>query len=392
MSAYFPYTPEFNGLTGQQIQKIADSQHPIKPAGAGIAIQGIVYTTAILCTAVFSLRVWVRFIRREQGRPIGIDDYLAVGGFGPYLPACALAIAGTYYGVGAPDDAVTPFMKIRAKELQLLYELIYFGSSTLTKFSIAFTILRICTKNRYRFALYGAMGTMALTAFGALIFLFSDCRPFATRWNPFLGKCWAPAPNGWFIMSYIGTSIQVATDWVVAITPFFIVRNLQMNQRKKISVCAILGLGVLASFAAIMRIAMYPQTDERYHPKDNLVKEAQLVIWSHLEGSFGIIACNLPPLKQLFKAYYRGSSERSGNQSAPLSTGGRGTQLGDLDAQGKSHMKAGSRNTWNRISEDDDTSSKHHIIRETEVRVETSSVDPREDRHDQWETDVKAIV
>lgn len=81
MSAYFPYTPEFNGLTGEQIQKIAESQPPIKPAGAGIAIQGIVYTTAILCTAVFSLRVWVRFIRREQGRPIGIDDYLAVGGF-----------------------------------------------------------------------------------------------------------------------------------------------------------------------------------------------------------------------------------------------------------------------------------------------------------------------
>ncbi|KAL7892979.1 hypothetical protein HDV63DRAFT_180088 [Trichoderma sp. SZMC 28014] len=385
MSAYFPPTPAFNGLTGEQIQQIADSQHPIKPAGAGVAIQGIVYTTAVLCTAVFSLRVWVRFIRREQGVSPGIDDYLAVGGFGPYLPACALAIAGTYYGVGAPDSAVTPFMKVRAKELQLLYELIYFGSSTLTKFSIAFTILRIATQRRYRFALFGAMGTMALTAFGALVFLFSDCRPFATRWNPFLGKCWAPAPNGWFIMSYIGTSVQVATDWVVAITPFFIVRDLQMNKRKKISVCAILGLGVLASFAAIMRIAMYPQTDERYYPKNNLVKEAQLVIWSHLEGSFGIIACNLPPLKQLFKAYYRGSSGRSGNLSAPLSTGGRGTALGDLDAQGKSHIKAGARNTWNRISEDDDTSSKHHIIRETEVRVETGSIDPREDRHDQWE-------
>lgn len=73
-------------------------------------------------------------------------------------------------------------------------------------------------------------------------------------------------------MSYIGTSVQVATDWVVAITPFFIVRDLQMNKRKKISVCAILGLGVLASFAAIMRIAMYPQTDERYYPKNNLGK------------------------------------------------------------------------------------------------------------------------
>lgn len=81
MSAYFPYTPEFNGLTGAQIQQIADSQSPIKPVGAGIAIQGVVYTTAVLCTTVFSLRVWVRFIRREQGRPIGIEDYLAVGGF-----------------------------------------------------------------------------------------------------------------------------------------------------------------------------------------------------------------------------------------------------------------------------------------------------------------------
>lgn len=47
-------------------------------------------------------------------------------------------------------------MKVRAKELQLLYELIYFGSSTLTKFSIAFTILRIATQRRYRFALFGA--------------------------------------------------------------------------------------------------------------------------------------------------------------------------------------------------------------------------------------------
>jgi hypothetical protein len=81
MSAYIPYTPEFDGLTGEQIQQIADSQPPMSPTGAGIAIQGIIYTTAILCTIVFSLRVWVRIIRREQGSAIGIDDYLAVGGF-----------------------------------------------------------------------------------------------------------------------------------------------------------------------------------------------------------------------------------------------------------------------------------------------------------------------
>jgi hypothetical protein len=43
-----------------------------------------------------------------------------------------------------------------------------------------------------------------------------------------------------------------------------------MDKRKKISVVAILGLGVVASLAAIMRIVNYPKTDERYYPKNNL--------------------------------------------------------------------------------------------------------------------------
>ncbi|KAH6645423.1 hypothetical protein BKA67DRAFT_526976 [Truncatella angustata] len=390
MSAYSPYVPEFEGLTGQQIQEIADSQPSMQPAGAGITIQGIFYTTAILCTIIFGLRVWVRSRPQASGNSWAIDDYLAVGGFIPYLPCCIIGIIGTYYGVGAPDSAVNPFMKIRAKEFQLLYELVYFGSSTLTKFSIAFTIMRICKERRYVYAMYGAMGGMALTAFGALIFLFADCKPFATRWNPALGSCWAPAPDGWFIMSYIGTSMQVITDWIVAITPFFVVRSLQMNRRKKISVILILGLGVFASFAAIMRIASYSQTDERYHPHDALVTEAQLVIWSHLEGSFGIIACNLPPLRQLFGSFYRSSAGRSGAASAHLSGGGRGTQLSNLTPSGKGRTAVSSRKTWDKLEDDD--SSKHHIMRETEVRIETSSgFDSKDDRQG-WETHVKQLV
>jgi hypothetical protein len=39
----------------------------------------------------------------------------------------------------------------------------------------------------------------------------------------------------------------MATDWACAIVPFFIVAGLQMSRRRKISVIAILGLGVSAS-------------------------------------------------------------------------------------------------------------------------------------------------
>lgn len=74
------------------------------------------------------------------------------------------------------------------------------------------------------------------------------------------------------IISYLGTSIQVITDWTCAITPFFIVRDLQMARRVKISVICVLGLGVIASFAAMMRLAFYHWIDTKIYPDDELCK------------------------------------------------------------------------------------------------------------------------
>ena len=74
------------------------------------------------------------------------------------------------------------------------------------------------------------------------------------------------------VISYIGTSIQVVTDWICAITPFFIVRDLQMQSRVKISVIGILGLGIFASFASLMRIICYQYVDIKKYPQDELCK------------------------------------------------------------------------------------------------------------------------
>ncbi|KAH7260753.1 uncharacterized protein BKA55DRAFT_686335 [Fusarium redolens] len=69
-------------------------------------------------------------------------------------------------------------------------------------------------------------------------------------------------------LSYVGTSVQVAADWTCTITPFFIVYSLQMNRRSKLAVVAVLGLGVLASIAALMRIVSYKYIDINNYPKD----------------------------------------------------------------------------------------------------------------------------
>lgn len=71
-------------------------------------------------------------------------------------------------------------------------------------------------------------------------------------------------------MSYIGTAVQVVADWSCAITPFFIVWELQMPRKAKISVICILGLGILASIAALMRIISYEYIQKSKYPNDHM--------------------------------------------------------------------------------------------------------------------------
>lgn len=69
-------------------------------------------------------------------------------------------------------------------------------------------------------------------------------------------------------MSYFGSVVQIVTDWVSAIVPFFIVKDLQMSRRKKISLLAVLMLGILASVASLVRMPYYKYYDQVAYPND----------------------------------------------------------------------------------------------------------------------------
>lgn len=60
----------------------------------------------------------------------------------------------------------------------------------------------------------------------------------------------------------------MATDWACAIIPFFIVAGLQMSRRRKISVIAILGLGVSASIATCIRMPYLKYYDTVKYPNE----------------------------------------------------------------------------------------------------------------------------
>ncbi|KAH7182421.1 uncharacterized protein B0J16DRAFT_321202 [Fusarium flagelliforme] len=363
-----------DGLTGEEIAKIAYAQHSIQPSGLGAVCEVLIYVFGIICTVVVALRAYVRTFRVKNDRKWRLNDYLAVIGFLPYIPASVLGILSVHYGIGATDTTLNTypnrnFLTVRGMEYLILYELIYYASSTLTKFAIAVTILYICVERRYKYIMYTIMSIMAITSCICVVWFFVNCVPFQGYWNPGVGEC--KSADGFLNLSYVGTAAQVASDWACATTPFFVVWKLQMTRRSNVAVVAVLGLGVLASVAALMRIISYKYIDIRKYPDDHYVAQGRLLLWSVLESSLARIACSLPSLKVLGGCLARSMDRSKGTPKPKLPYDGS-TPLHTLSLGGHTRTQVSGKGNWDRLHDDD--SSARHIIVENQVEVDSRSM------------------
>lgn len=218
----------------------------------------------------------------------------------------------------------------------------------------------------------------------------------------------------------------MATDWTCAIVPFFIVSGLQMPRRQKVSVCAILGLGIFASIATCIRMPYLKYYDTVLYPTEVACMTAPISmlhlsaltltdfsdhlgvisITSNVECSLGIIGCSLPPLRKLFKFYYGSSHDAnykitgdvsilpataSLNLSNPcripyhsqtfkqsqnvLGSSGPAIKLSSINDHDRTYSASAKRaaSPSGELEVDDDDSSGRGIIRRTEVNISSSA-------------------
>lgn len=69
------------------------------------------------------------------------------------------------------------------------------------------------------------------------------CRPVQANWDKSTGTCSPPIVI--ISLSYLVSAAAVATDWICAILPGFMLYKAQMRMATKVSISVILGLGVL---------------------------------------------------------------------------------------------------------------------------------------------------
>jgi len=124
-----------------------------------------------------------------------------------------------------------------------------------------------------------------------------QCKNLAILWDSTVKTtCWTGSTiRG---LSYLNTGLNISTDIFFAFLPIPMLWHVQINGRVKASLICVLGLGVFACAASIVKLSYLPNYGKT---GDFLWDSANLTIWVVTECNTGIIAACLPCLKPLFR-------------------------------------------------------------------------------------------
>lgn len=210
---------------------------------------------------------------------------------------------------------------------------------SLVKISIACFLRRfVPNKNYQRFLMGSIVFLVAFTLSCAGTLIFNCGTKVSANWNFALratgeAKCFS---NKTFTdIGIFNSSVNIATDVLFAVLPVPIIWNLQVNLRTRLTLVFILGLGVFACVASIVKTVIQAgvlsDPDWTYHDS--------FFMWNNIEFNIGILAATLPSLRPLFSKIL-GVTQRftsSGSRNRPTGYNG-------YDADGLAYHKHASTN------------------------------------------------
>lgn len=136
-----------------------------------------------------------------------------------------------------PDNG----MLIRQQEL-VAYQIVYYNTMVLAKFSYLFFYLRIFVSRSFRLAAWACMACAAAYWLGSMLQVFLLCHPFAANWNQGIPGAHCASQNVAF--STIG-AFNLVTDLMIIVLPLHFIRKLHMSRIMRVGLSAIFCVGFL---------------------------------------------------------------------------------------------------------------------------------------------------
>lgn len=251
----------------------------------------------------------------------------------------AIVTTEVHYGAGRHYESLDAVGKLQAVKLNWISQPFTIFSCGVGKISIAFLLLRIMAKNKYReWFLYVLITLLVAINAICVAFIFAQCSPTRKLWEQSIsGSCLKP-----YIQQDVGffqASFSSFSDLVLALFPLIIIWKLQMRRAVKLGLGCAMSLGLLATGAAIVKTIQLQDLTAR---GDYTYQTVDLVIWFTTEMYTVIVAACVPTLRPLLPLLYGQSPSRKSI------SGRRETYQSARDRNKKGY----------RVHEDDDA---HHL-------------------------------
>ncbi|KAM6487116.1 hypothetical protein HDV62DRAFT_143402 [Trichoderma sp. SZMC 28011] len=275
------------------------------------------------CIAFLSL-TWLAVGLRTYTRAVVIksvqeDDWLMLVAQAIFTLSCAFVFAGVQDGMGRHNDAITDDgKKVSALMWQSLATVTYVINMMFIKLSIGIFLLRLSARKVYNWII---IVSLVIIGIWSLVIFFYDifqCTPVQKQWDFRIqgGKC--ASPNDIIAAAYAISVMTIASDWLYALLPIPMLWSVKMTSQAKGTVILILGLGIFASIATLIRIKYLSSLQDT---SDLLFSATDVMIWTIIEPGVAIVASSLATIRPLLRAWKIRGFESTGRRTRSAPSG-----------------------------------------------------------------------
>ncbi|KAL2753900.1 hypothetical protein ACRALDRAFT_2043034 [Sodiomyces alcalophilus JCM 7366] len=212
--------------------------------------------------------------------------------------SCSFILAGIHNGLGMHNKALDQDREIAAIMYQALATATYVANMMFIKLSIGIFLLRLAPSKVYIWTIYISLAIVCIWSIVLFFWSIFQCSPIEAQWDYTLpdGRC--VSPEEVVAAAYSLSVMTILSDWLYALLPIPMIWKVQMSTVAKISVVVLLGLGIFASIATLIRLKFLSNLTDL---EDILFAGTDAMVWTLVEPGVAIVAASLVTIRPLLR-------------------------------------------------------------------------------------------
>ncbi|TGJ86024.1 hypothetical protein E0Z10_g2753 [Xylaria hypoxylon] len=301
---------------------------PQDPNASNASNGGGLLAAAIVTLIISWLSVALRtYVRAGLTKSFQVDDWVMLAGLANFTISCSFIFAGISFGLGKHNKALSQHDEIEALKYQALATASYVSNMWLIKLSIGLFLYRLAVQKSYKYVLGISIIIVGVWSLALFFWNIFQCTPVAAQWDYTIltsdPKSHCVSVDEVVSAAYALSALTILSDFLYALIPIPMIWQVKMTSQTKLSVIAVLSLGVFASIATLIRLRFLADLTD---VSDILHAGTDAMIWTLVEPGIAISAASLATIRPLLRRWrVRGftSSERSRGTAPSQEPGSR---------------------------------------------------------------------